>query len=594
MTKKFTNDIQLINVSQFGDIHHLADWPYGMALITAYLRDQGFKTLMLQYPADVNDERFLTEIIENPSYLYGFQTNFENYPDVQDLVKIIKENNPEAKIVFGGPFIVSFYKELLKNDPNLDAVILGEGEYTTAELAKYLKEDLPDWQLINGLARCDENGEIVLNGHRPAIKDLDAMPFAARDLIENETYDIQGKLLPDLRITTSRGCTSDCTFCAVNVNSKWQRASRWRGRDPINVVDEIQELTEKYNAKLINLQDSAFDDPGTLGPKRNRIFCEEILKRGIEISMKAYMRAHSIKEDPDSIELYKLYKEAGIDFIIIGAEAGSDEELEIYGKDANLEDNNRAFRVLEGLDLFGVHTGFIMFGPYSTLSMLRENIQFLWENKLGDNWSSFKNALVLTHGSAIVDQLEREGRLLPRKNFWEYPDYDFIHPEVLKLAKHVHHLREVYPGIDISSSLALTAMNLNTRLKNKMNKNLAAACEKEVDHFREVYHRVQSKLNDLLCYGFLEMLERVEKDGVKADLMRNSETYFGKDREEAANELQDTYNQFLNTVEEKGFGLGGLVFNQVPNIYETRTDVLDGMKSKGFTVDTLQEFSVPT
>ena len=58
--------------------------------------------------------------------------------------------------------------------------------------------------------------------------------------------------------------------------------------------------------------------------------------------------------------------------------------------------------------------------------------------------------------------------------------------------------------------------------------------------------------------------------------------------------MQDTYNEFLNTVEEKGFGLGGLVFNQVPNIYETRTDVLDGMKSKGFTVDTLQEFSVPT
>ena len=119
------------------------------------------------------------------------------------------------------------------------------------------------------------------------------------------------------------------------------------------------------------------------------------------------------------------------------------------------------------------------------------------------------------------------------------------------------------------------------------------ACEKEVDYFREVYHRVRSKLNDLLYYGFLEMLDRVEKDGVEVDLMSNSETYFGKDRDEAVFELQDAYNQLLNTVEEKGFGLGGLVFNMVPTIYEKRTDVLDGMQSKGFTVDALQEFSVP-
>ena len=111
-----------------------------------------------------------------------------------------------------------------------------------------------------------------------------------------------------------------------------QRAKRWRGRSPINVVDEIQELVEKYNVKLINFQDSSFDDPGTLGPIRNRMFCEEILKRGLEISMKAYFRAQSIKDDPESIELYKLYKEAGIDVVIIGAEAGSDFELSTLRK----------------------------------------------------------------------------------------------------------------------------------------------------------------------------------------------------------------------------------------------------------------------
>ena len=203
---------------------------------------------------------------------------------------------------------------------------------------------------------------------------MNVMPFAARDGIADSTYDFEGKYIRDVRITTSRGCTSNCSFCAVNVNSKWQKTRRWRGRSHFNVVDEIEELVDKYNVKLINLQDSAFDDPGTLGAQRTRLFCEEILKRGINVSMKAYFRAHSVKDDPESIELYKLYKEAGIDVIIIGAEAGSDYELEIYWKDATLSDNFRSFRVLDELELFYVHNGFIMFGPYSTMNSLRQNI----------------------------------------------------------------------------------------------------------------------------------------------------------------------------------------------------------------------------
>ena len=240
-TQKFTADVQLINVADEGDFHYMADFPYGMALITAYLREQGFKTLMLQLPTWKKEE-YLKNILDNPARLYGFQVNLANYTEIKELIKTIKKSNPDGKFIFGGPFVVGFYKELLENDPNLDAIVLGEGEYTTAELLKCLKEDDPDWKLIRGLAWMDGNGNVVINPHREAIQDLDVMPFAARDGIEDDEYDIEGKYMHDARITTSRGCTSNCTFCAVNLNSDLQRAKRWRGRSPANVVDEIQEL----------------------------------------------------------------------------------------------------------------------------------------------------------------------------------------------------------------------------------------------------------------------------------------------------------------------------------------------------------------
>ena len=84
-------DCHLINVASKGDMRHMADFPYGMALITSYLRDQGFNTLMTQYPT-WEKEKNLPIILDNRAYLYGFQVNFENYPEIRELVKIIKKN----------------------------------------------------------------------------------------------------------------------------------------------------------------------------------------------------------------------------------------------------------------------------------------------------------------------------------------------------------------------------------------------------------------------------------------------------------------------------------------------------------------------
>jgi len=575
--EKYTVDLQLINVAGEGDLHYMADFPYGMALITAYLREKGFKTMMFQYPTWKKEE-YEGQILDNPAYLYGFQLNFENYKEVKALVKLIKTRNPNGKIILGGPFIATFYEEVLKNDRDFDAVVLGEGEYTTAELIELLKQGAPDWEVICGLAWRDESGKIVINPPRPAIQDLDVMPFAARDGITEGAYDFEGKYVDDVRITTSRGCTSNCKFCAVNISMKLQKGKRWRGRSPINVVDEIQALVERYNVKLINLQDSSFDDPGKRGFARNRIFCEEILKRDLAISMKAYLRAHWIKDDPESIELYKLYKEAGIDVTIIGAEAGSDYELDIYGKDAKLEDNYRSIRVLNDLDLFFVHVGFIMFGPHSTLSTLRQNIHFLWENQLLYWYTGFTTCLILLPGSALYDGAKRDGRLLPRKNFWEIPDYKFSSPLILKLAKHYQYLRTIYPYIDVGSPLMLTAQNLISRLKNKMNKRVAIACETEIEQFKHIFCRNKNTMNELGYFGFLENIERIDKDGLEANLMLSSEPYFGKKWEAAVYKVQEAYKTLIDAINEKGFGLGGLVFEVELVKRERQTDVSGNMK----------------
>ena len=70
--EKFTTDVQLINVAGQGDLHNMADFPYGMALITAYLREQGFKTLLLQYPIWKKNEYYINLL--HFKLLYSYST----------------------------------------------------------------------------------------------------------------------------------------------------------------------------------------------------------------------------------------------------------------------------------------------------------------------------------------------------------------------------------------------------------------------------------------------------------------------------------------------------------------------------------------
>lgn len=571
------SDVQLINVALEGDMRHVADYPYGLALITAYLRDQNINTLMLQYPVWKKEE-YLDEILNNPAYLYGFQVDFTNYDEVVNLVKVIKASNPEAKVIYGGPFVVPFYKELLETDSGVDGIVLGEGEYTAADIVTALKKGDPDWNKVNGLSWLNADGEVVVNPYRPAIKDMDAMPFASRDGIEQGLYDHNGNYVHDVRITTSRGCTAHCTFCAVNLNSKWQHAKRWRGRDPANVVDEIQELYENHNVKLFNLQDSSFSDPGTLGPKRNRKFCEEILKRGLDVSMFAYFQAKAIKDDPESIELYQLYKEAGIDITFIGAEAGSNFELDLYRKGASIEDNYRGFRVLQSLDLFFVHNGFIMFGPYSTLDTVKQNIKFLYDNNLSYHYHNLHVTVILTPGAALYDELKNKGRVLPVKRPWHIPSYQFDDIQVLQMAQHLEQVRTIYPHLDKGDSVLVESENIISRLKNKMNKKIAIACAQEIDVFTQIFKKNQKAMSELAYYGFMEMINRVEKGCTDDEIEKASEPYFGAVWGNCVAEVDRYYQNLVCMIQDKGFGLSGVVFYFTHTSFERKTDILDEME----------------
>ena len=90
---------KLINCADKGDLHHMSDYPYGLALIAAYLREQGYLTLLNQYPA-WDKASYIDKILANPAYLYGFQVSFTNYPDITEIIHLVKELPKKLKEKF--------------------------------------------------------------------------------------------------------------------------------------------------------------------------------------------------------------------------------------------------------------------------------------------------------------------------------------------------------------------------------------------------------------------------------------------------------------------------------------------------------------
>ncbi len=144
------------------------------------------------------------------------------YPGVFEAIKIIKEVMPSIPIVLGGKYATLCYDHATKYS-GADFVIAGAGEKPVLQLLKDLFGEKPSFM--------------------PDSENLDSLPYPAFDLIRK---------IDQLPITTSRGCPYRCSYCASHIfNDKFRR------RDPIKVVDEIEHWQKKSGVKNFSFYDDA-------------------------------------------------------------------------------------------------------------------------------------------------------------------------------------------------------------------------------------------------------------------------------------------------------------------------------------------------
>ncbi len=283
-------------------------------------------------------------------------------PDCRVICETAKRWNPAVKTIVGNVHATFCWEQLLRDDPNVDFVGLGEGEGTVADLVAALAAGDEDYGKIPGLA-WRKGGIPVANTPRPFLADLDTLA-PAWDLVDWPLYWYRPSPEGRLAITSSaRGCGQRCSFCSQQ--KFWART--WRGRDPLKFVLELEHLRDVHGVRVTMLSDET--------PTSNRLRWEQILdllverRSGLELLMET--RVDDILRDEDILPKYRA---AGVSHVYVGVESVSQSTLDLYQKDIKVNESKKA------IDLINAHgmvseTSFVLGTPEETAASIRKTVE---------------------------------------------------------------------------------------------------------------------------------------------------------------------------------------------------------------------------
>ena len=250
-----------------------------------------------------------------------------------------------------------------------DVVVRGEGEQTMPELLSAFETGINLNAVAGIVFRSKEGkpeggvGKSCYTAKRPFTRDLDPIPFPARELLPNQNYIQYGKKKYGYAITTvmsTRGCPYHCEFCSNVVFG-----GSYRERSPQNVVDEI-EVALGFGYERISFSDDVF----TMKRSREIEICKEILLRGLIFQWECLGRVDAL-DYPTAVAM----KYAGCTRVFFGIESGDDQILELMRKEISSEQARQAVQAAHNAGL-QVGAFFILFYPGDTNETVLNTLRF--------------------------------------------------------------------------------------------------------------------------------------------------------------------------------------------------------------------------
>jgi anaerobic magnesium-protoporphyrin IX monomethyl ester cyclase len=349
--------------------------PLGTLYAASFLRGRGYDVALFDAMLADSEAEWAAALDQHqPTFAVIYEDNF-NYLSKMCLLRmreaaftmIQMARTRNCVVIVGGADASDHSAAYLAQGAHY--VLLGEGELTLAELLDSLngRSSQPVSGILGVAYQDEKDGKLVCAPRRPDMKDLDALPFPAWDLVDVARYrrvwqERHGYY--SMNMVTTRGCPYHCNWCAKPI---W--GQRYNSRTPENIVTELKWLKETYQPDHIWFA----DDIMGLKPGWWQRFAQQVTAEDALVPFKCLSRADLVlRSEADVTAL----KQAGCRIIWLGAESGSQKILDAMEKGTQVGQIYEAARRLRAA---GIQVGFFLqFGyPGETWADIEQTLQMV-------------------------------------------------------------------------------------------------------------------------------------------------------------------------------------------------------------------------
>lgn len=180
----------------------------GLRSICAYAKAQGIETELIEDSAQTPLLSVLAEITAQEPDIVGLSVHIWNKNYVYSLIRLLRKVMPQVKIVAGGPEVSFDPQRIFGECPQIDYIIMGEGEETFVQLVCALA----DGGAVPEHVAYQKDGKVIANGSTAVVVDLDVLEFPYPDLAEI----VAAKKIVYYECT--RGCPFNCSYCLSGIS----------------------------------------------------------------------------------------------------------------------------------------------------------------------------------------------------------------------------------------------------------------------------------------------------------------------------------------------------------------------------------------
>lgn len=313
--------------------------PLNVLVLASALKKINVDSIIVDLQVDKNWKKKIVDSLSE-TFAIGISAimgeSLQNYEQIKQILLTAKRNIP---VIVGGYYASCCYREIIQ-DEMVDYVIRGFGEHAIVKLAKCIlnaETDQSEETIPNLVYK--RNGEIIIN------KLEDSATYKLED-VDYSLIDVEEYLEKNGRKLTyisSYGCVGRCSFCSEQIHSQ----GKWNGQKAEKIVQDIIELSEKYNLMSFDIVDPNF----STDYKRMIEVAKLLIAKNSSVPIMCNMRIIDMMNLNE--EDYLLLKNAGFKKLFIGIESGSEKILKLLNKTYTQE---IAYDVCKKADDYGIMT----------------------------------------------------------------------------------------------------------------------------------------------------------------------------------------------------------------------------------------------